>query len=64
KSKKQNMIALLGDDLLSCCDFTHSKKTDIKVTDFDEQLYQATYSGAIKNDDLKTLIAEVTIPEV
>ena len=59
-----DVVALLGDDILSCCDFAHSKKTDIEVTDFDEQLYQTTYSGAIKSDELQTLIAEVTIPDV
>ena len=56
-------VALLGNDLLSCCVFTHQKKSDIEVQDFDEQLYQGEYSGAMKDGDLQALIAEVTIPD-
>ena len=56
-------VALLGNDLLSCCKFSHEKMGDIEVLDFDQSLYQKTYSGAVKDADLQKLIAEVTIPD-
>ena len=56
-------VALLGNDLLSCCKFSHEEMGDIEVLDFDQSLYQKTYSGAVKDADLQTLISEVTIPD-
>ena len=59
-----DVVALPGDDLLSYCDFQHKKRSDIEVSDFDEQLYQAAYSGAIGGNDLQTLLEELTITDV
>ena len=59
-----DVVDLLGDDLLSYCDFQHKKRSDIEVSDFDEQLYQAAYSGAIGGNYLQTLLEELTITDV
>ena len=59
-----DVLALLGDDLLSCCEFSHRKKTDIEVSGFDEPLYQSAYGGALDGNVLQALIAEVTVSDV
>ena len=56
-------VALLGNDLISCCDFTHKDGDDIKVSSFNQLRYQNAYSGAVKDADLQALIAEVTLPD-
>lgn len=38
-------IALLGDDFISCCDFSHNKHEDIIINDFDDR---AIYSKFLK----------------
>ena len=58
-----DVVALLGDDLISCCDFHHQKRADIEIIDFDEQLYETTYGGALADDDVQALIAEVTVSD-
>ena len=56
-------IALLGNDLLSCCEFIHKEKDDIVVNSFNQPQYQSTYQDALHDADLQALIAEVTVPE-
>ena len=35
-------LALLGDDFISCCDFSHSVNGNIKITGIDEMLYRGS----------------------
>ena len=58
-----DVVALLGDDLISCCDFHHRKREDIEIVDFDRSLYETTYGGALTDDDVQALIAEVTVSD-
>lgn len=37
--------ALLGDDFISCCTFSHQPKSDIIITAIDMDLYSSSYNG-------------------
>ena len=58
-----DVVALLGDDFISCCDFHHQKKEDISIVDFDKHLYETTYGGALIDDDVQALLAELTVSD-
>lgn len=44
--------ALLGDNFISCCTFTHSFKSDIIVTSFHSEEYHRQCENIIKNMDV------------
>ena len=53
------MVALLGNDFISCCSFTHEEKGDIEVNSFDKTIYGQSYHEAIDDSELQLLIGEL-----
>ena len=54
--KNKRVIALLGEDFVDKCRFTHEPNDDICITQFDDISYNADLSGAISEDELIELI--------
>lgn len=48
--------ALLGDDFISCCTFSHQPKSDIVINTIDMKMYSASYSGKVDCVDIAEII--------
>lgn len=48
--------ALLGDDFISCCTFSHQPKSDIIITTIDMNRYLASYHGKVDCVDISEII--------
>lgn len=50
--------ALLGDDFISCCTFSHQPKGDIVITTIDMNLYSSPYKNNMDCVDISEIIRE------
>ena len=48
--------ALLGDDFISCCTFTHKPKSDIIITTIDMDMYSSSYYGKVDCVDIAEIV--------
>ena len=48
--------ALLGDDFISCCTFSHQPKRDIIITTIDMDMYSASYGGKTDCVDIAEIV--------
>lgn len=48
--------ALLGDDFISCCTFSHQPKRDIIITTIDMDMYSASYDGKTDCVDIAEIV--------
>lgn len=48
--------ALLGDDFISCCTFSHQPKKDIIITTIDMDMYSASYGGKTDCVDIAEIV--------
>lgn len=54
--KNNSAFALVGNDFLNKCEFTHSINGNIVINKFDEDGYYQSHKGAISQPELKKLI--------
>lgn len=54
--KNKRVIALLGEDFIDNCKYSHEPSGDICITQFNDEAYDVSISGSLSEDDLVSLI--------
>ncbi len=57
--KNKTAFALLGNDFLHNCEYSHNIQGNIVVTKFDEDAYVRSHKNALTQAEIKSLIADV-----
>ncbi len=61
--ENQRDVALLGYDFTDCCKSSHDPHSDIIVTDFDDEGYEAADLGAMNSDEVIAFIDSLSVDE-
>lgn len=56
KMKANKQIALLGDNFIDCCDFSHKAHSDIIITDFDFSMYNVS-PNCLSTDEILEVVS-------
>ena len=59
--ENKRTLALLGEDFIDNADYTHLRHDDIKITGFDFDFYEASFTDAISEEDMVGIIENVEI---
>lgn len=59
--QNKRAVALLGNDFLRYCEYTHKIEGNIYITKIDMDAYKRYYDSAISVDELAELIDEATL---
>ena len=61
--ENQRDVALLGYDFTDCCKSYHDPHSDIIVTEFDDEGYEAADSGAMDSDEVIAFVDSLSVDE-